>query len=48
MKRFSLFVALLFMPLVTYASEGVESLNLSGSWVGGSLLFRLALLRVLR
>ena len=49
MKRFALMTGMLFMPLMAYASEGTEKLDLTGSWVGitSLLLFFVAYLVVM-
>ncbi len=49
MKRFAALVALLSLPLLAYASEGAERLDLTGSWVGitALLLFFAAYLAVM-
>ena len=49
MSRLAAFVALLFMPLISFASEGAERLDLTGSWVGitAVLLFFVAYLAVM-
>ncbi|MDO8263696.1 MAG: sodium:proton antiporter NhaD [Gallionella sp.] len=49
MKRFAALVALLFMALSAYASEGAERLDLTGNWVGitSVLLFFVAYLVVM-
>ena len=49
MKRFATLAALLFMPVLAYASEGAERLDLTGNWVGitSVLLFFVAYLVVM-
>jgi Na+/H+ antiporter NhaD/arsenite permease-like protein len=49
MKRFALMMAMLFMPLMAYASEGVKRLDLTNSWVGifSVVLFFIAYLAVM-
>ncbi|MDH4285950.1 MAG: sodium:proton antiporter NhaD [Gallionella sp.] len=49
MKRFTLLLCLLFMPLMAFASEGGERLDLTGNWVGitSVLLFFVAYLFVM-
>jgi len=49
MKRFALLFALLFMPLISFASTGAERLDLTGNWVGitSVLLFFVAYLAVM-
>ncbi len=49
MSRFTLLLALLFTPLMAYASETAGHLDLTGSWVGFSsmLLFFIAYLAVM-
>jgi len=49
MKRFTLLIFMLFMPLMAYASEGVERLDLTNSWVGitSVVLFFIAYLAVM-
>lgn len=49
MARYVALIALLFMPLVAFAAEGAERLDLTGSWVGitAVLLFFAAYLAVM-
>ena len=49
MKRTALLIFMLFMPLLAYASEGTERLDLTNSWVGivSVLLFFIAYLAVM-
>ena len=49
MKRFALLMTMLFMPLMAFASEGAERLDLTNSWVGitSVLLFFVAYLAVM-
>src|SRR4030067_2625163 len=49
MNRLAAFIALLSMPLISFASEGGERLDLTNSWVGitSVLLFFVAYLAVM-
>jgi len=49
MKRFASMMGMLFMPLMAFASEGAEKLDLTDSWVGVTsvLLFFVAYLAVM-
>src|SRR5665647_1874446 len=49
MNRLALLIFLLFMPLLAFASEGVERLDLTNSWVGITyvVLFFIAYLAVM-
>ena len=49
MKRFGVLMALLFLPLTVFASEGAEKLDLTSNWVGivSVVLFFIAYLAVM-